>query len=365
MKVKVIPILVFCVVAVVGSALILPESKEEKESASEVTGNISEEPENPDESTAPNIPPLLLPHPKTGGDSFFDQALLAMEEMKSISATLDLTIEIPGETLTGAGSYKEFWRTNSTRFEFDRMFLRWELYLRYIDPDAEQEGAVENVDSDGSTNTDEDLELYALLRVRDPAYVWEYRKFGGAEECVRLDLVRIAHTLEEISINPSFSQINAWPELGGLLRMLKELRRHYEFDETIDRVFLRGEEPVPVYLVTGRFRPSEDVAQANWGPIPMPTNISIAFGRDNYFPYRIEFLADPASHDAPENGSEDSSSPLKSMLVLEFHEVDLVGPIPEEMFSFLPANLPSTSEHGSRFVDGTEDFLKEYGLMPQ
>jgi len=379
MKVKVIPLFVFCVIAAMSAMLFWPDAEAPDASANDTPENMREDSEHSDEPRISPMPSLTIPYPKTGGDSFVDLALAQLEMRTSIEASINLKIRIPGETLAGAGSYTEFWRADSTRFEFDRMFLRWELYLRYIDPDADPDAEADaessaansssSSDSDsteGEASANDDPELYALLRVREPSYVWEYRKFGGAEECVRLDLVRIAQTLEERNISPTINQINAWPELGGLHRMLKEFRRHYEFDEKVEDLLLRGEDDsLPVLRVTGRRRVKEGETEQIFGSIPMPDHISIAFGRDNYFPYRLEFSSVVAPAVGQERIEESSSASRKSMLVVEFREVTLDGDISEDLFTFVPSNLPSSNPHGPRFVEGTEEFLKEYGLIAE
>lgn len=370
MKAKVLSLLAFGVAVFLGVGLFWPGSdgpndvQGNGDGESGVDSKESEDLADLENRFVPTTPPPLA---KTEGDNFLDYALRMLETRTSIEASIGLEINMAGTTLSGDGAYAEFWREDSTRYEFDRMFLRWEMFLRYTDPEeaARPQNAAPSADEEEGDEEAYEPELYALLRVRDPAYVWEYRKFGPQEECVRLDLVRIAQTLEEANFSPTPNQINSWPELGGLHRLLKEFRRYYEFGDMVESGALPGSTPELIYILKGRIREKRaEEADFALGPIPRPDYISIAFGRENYFPYRIEFLSD----DSPSPGGRTSKVEVeprspRSLLVVEFREVSLDGAISADRFSFSPASMPSTNPHGPRFVDKTDDFLRENGLL--
>ncbi|MDR1923792.1 MAG: hypothetical protein LBQ66_05405 [Planctomycetaceae bacterium] len=153
-----------------------------------------------------------------------------------------------------------------------------------------------------------------------------------------------------------FTQVGAMWNLGGMVGMLGQIDRFYEFSVIpVEETVL----DVRVFKLAGRLRKAYfDVLLKNHGglgkkgkyPEDIPCDIEVYVGVKDSFPYKIRYL----------NRKTEQSKPTNLLLEINYLNVSINGtPIPEHRFSTFQHEVPA----GVRKIDpSTEQYIKSLGL---
>ncbi|MBX3415171.1 MAG: hypothetical protein KF708_20975 [Pirellulales bacterium] len=257
----------------------------------------------------------------TSGDELLARAVIAIEQQPSIAAKLRQQIDLFEQQLVGSGTYLQG-PANQHQF-------RLELRLQ----GAEQ----------GTT----------LQHVSDGATLWIFRELDGKDG--RVSKVQLPPVLEALK-RAGQGGANSLPGLGlgGLPKLLAALARDFHFAPP-EAANLGS---LPVVLLRGDWRPSrlatllpeqkeaiEKGAAANLSKLAphVPEQVVLTLGRDDLFPYRLQFL-----RRAPAGILNRSKDELRPIVTLEVFEVKLGAPLDRAPFIYQPdpkVTIPDDTDH--------------------
>jgi hypothetical protein len=262
-----------------------------------------------------------------------EQAILALENRRSVSAKIAHTVDLFGHKPVGSGIYLE---------ERSDRGLRLRLQVR--------------IQLAGQTGS--------LLHVCDGQYLWMYEKLGDSESLTRIDVQRVQEALEESGNIREIGKTGWWPGLGGLAKLLRGLHAAFDFP-TVEQTRLH-QPPLPVWTLRGQWKP-EKLAEllpdqkrnlAKGKPVDfeklpphVPEHVVLFLGQTDRFPYRIEYRRRQSSEDAAEDAPED-----RAVVTIKLNDVSLNGSLHPTHFLYSPGDLPIS--------DGTGQFLKSLSLAP-
>jgi hypothetical protein len=202
-----------------------------------------------------------------------------------------------------------------------------------------------------------ETETFEFTEVSDGLFCWTHRHNGEEPASLqRVDVRRVRSKLAELK---AADAADGASYLGGLQRTIRLLRHWFRFSKATP-VDLDGQ---PVWFVEGRwfsdFLPIvlpqlKDRAAAEGGirasdlPDGMPWEVRIAIGRNDLVPRRIEWLAIPGPRPV-------SDGPLEPIAVMDFHDIEIDGPVDPTAFFYQPAS--------EGLEDVTEMTVKSLGLM--
>ncbi len=257
-----------------------------------------------------------------------------LRQHQTVTARVRQRIRLFGQNLAGSGLYKQ------ANIEADYLFrLQFQIAVRE--------------------------EPATLLQVSDGSRLWTTRSYPNERPTmtsVDLNQVRRYFQRQEEQeqgravhrhrARGAFSPAAAI-SMGGLPQLLEMLARNYEFDEPVDAELHQ----VNVWTITGSLskaaRVSLGLNDQETLPKQIPQAVTIALGKDDLFPFRLEFR-----HELPKPLGADSTSRLnevivsgndRSLLVIELFEVQYNGYIDPQEFEFRPVD--------AEVQDVTEEFL--------
>ena len=260
--------------------------------------------------------------------SFLQHAIRLVEGRRSISARVWQRAELFGKQLEGSGIYLE-------QHSDEGLQLRLELKFPL------------------------DGEPCLLLQVCNGRYLWRYEKFGPTAKLGRIDTLRVLQALDERGGTAGPNGLQPWPGWGGIPRLLRALDRDFDFSPPRVAELPGG---FPTLRAEGRWKPDrlvpllpESKAAPGQGragdpsalPSHVPHRVVLDLGRDDLFPYRIEFRR---------TGVVASTDTDRDQLiaVMELREVVFNVPIAREVFHYDPGTLEYTEQ--------TDRFLESLGL---
>lgn len=266
-----------------------------------------------------------------GGQDLLEQAVFALESRQSVSAKIRQSVDLFGKKLFGSGVYLEQRSDRQT-------LLRLEIKIQLGDRSS------------------------SLLEVCDGRYLWIYRKLRGEGTLGRIDVLRIVRALEENGQMPGAGGIAGWPGLGGLPKLLRGLDAAFAFD-SVEETQLAGQ--LPVWKLEGSWKQDrlarvlpkqEGTVKEDTPPdltsLPdhLPDHVVLFLGKDDLFPYRIEYrrrgVKGQDGQDAPED---------RPIVVMDLFEVSFNVPIHPTRFIYNPGD--------HEFSDQTDRFLEKLGLQ--
>ncbi len=252
------------------------------------------------------------------------RATEARSRQRSISAKIRQRIEIYGQKLDGPGTYLQLGSGSE-------VLLRMELKLDVAD------------------------QVCSLQQVGDGRFLWIRREMPQLTQLSRVDLRRVR---DAIAQSPGGTAVDASTNLlvlGGLPKLLEGIGENFEFQTPYDAA-LRD---VPVRVVRGQLSAerlralfpqfataiAEGKSPGEILPETMPEAVVLVFGRDNLFPYRIEFLRlAPRPEQRP-----------RTLVSMELYEVQLNAELDPLLFSYSPGD--------QEVIDHTDFYLKQMGLV--
>lgn len=242
----------------------------------------------------------------------------------TIQTKMRVRAELLGDPLVGSGRYVQ-WKSSKG------ILLRLELGIQA----SKQTTSVKQL-SDGRT-------------------LWEHLRIGKIERVNRIDLRKV---YEAVSQNPpAVAMTSANLAAGGLPRLTHQLNASFDFDSRQVSVASMGEERVPVYVVTGTWRPTvlaETIPGAvNNGEIALdafpphlPHEVELVVDRATLFPYRIAFK---------KWFDEDGIKVSTQVVTTEFFEVLFDREVDPVLFQY----KEPTDAH---VADRTDSFLNSLGI---
>jgi hypothetical protein len=253
-------------------------------------------------------------------EALFVRAVEALEAHETVAARLRYRVDLFGHRLTGSGSYVQGpWR---------HRLLRLEL------------------------RTQVGQSLTSVQHVADGEYLWIYRELVDNPSVSRVNLERVHRALggEAGVFAPDRPPPVDALGLGGLPRLMRSMHRWLEFTGSRD-ADLTG---VPVTVFEGHWRPEflrlflldQEQQIMSGGSVDLtklaehvPDRVLVHLGRDDLFPYRIEYQRTRAA--VPEEKRTPEMPEARSLLTVEFFEVQLDAPVDSLEFVFNPGSLPA------------------------
>jgi len=261
-----------------------------------------------------------------------ERAISRLEAHRAIAARTRQEVDLYGKRLVGAGEYLE------QRGPQGRMF-RLELKIQ--------------LDSDPST----------LLQVSDGRYLWRSESYRGKGTAERIDLARVAQAMEGQGGIPEAGKIGAWPGLGGLPKLLRTLHQRFEF-VVADQATLPDRDRTPVIRLRGdcvALRSAGNLSAGSTGaaagkppgpdklPAHLPHYVVLFLGKDDLFPFRIEYRRRDPKPSARLEAPVD-----QTIASMDLFEVTLNVPVSRTRFFYNPGNL--------EYSDQTDRFLTQLGV---
>ena len=265
----------------------------------------------------------------TPGDTLIAHAATELGRHQAIAANLREQINLFGHQVFGKGTYLQQGRGENLK-------LRMEIKLEHV---AGRTSSVQQV-SDGTN-------------------FWLLQDTGGPPRISRIDLRRVRESLaRQPSPKP---QTASWLAIGGLPKLLDSLDRSFRFGPVrsgrLDRL--------DVWIIEGdwdraalaELAPDQAARLKAGGPpddsrLPeqIPNRVRLMVGRDDLFPYRIEYR-----RVSFENGQLPGTGDGALLVLMELVEVELNGPIDARNFIYQP----------TKYDDITATYLKGLGVSQE
>lgn len=252
----------------------------------------------------------------------------ALQRRISVVAKVRCRAEIAGQAILGSGLYMQ-------GSAHDRL-LRYELRLQVAE------------------------HVSTFQAVSDGQHLWRYRRTPQTSSLERIDLAALlAATASPPADSAPISSPLGWPGLGGLDRMLTEMAQCFDFDAP--RPAQLGD--LDVWRLEGAWKPgpldrpdgvhgkgAAAGATLDWSQVPpqVPNRVVVSLGRDDLFPYRIEYHRDRPSRTAPVSST--AGGARSGALIVEFYEVRFDAQLDPRQFAYQPGNVP--------LVDVTQQYIE-------
>lgn len=260
-RLPILPAIVLGIVGAVAAGVFLARHRH-----GDAAGNAAARGDAP-AATGAALPPShrenLVPAPRA--DEIIGQAARQLASHDSVSAKINLHSELFGESLTALGQYLQG--------PADTRKMRLELKLKLGE------------------------KVCSLQQVSDGAGVWTLQTTIKQSRLGRVDLPRALAAMQQSGFRAGIDVL----ALGGLSVLLDSLNRSFEFQS------MRSEKlgVTPTYVVLGVWKPEalarlmageESAGEAATPPEPaalpvyLPNQIEIYIGRDDLFPYQVDYL---------------------------------------------------------------------------
>lgn len=179
-----------------------------------------------------------------------------------------------------------------------------------------------------------------LLEINDGRHLWRRMQYKAEPDVERIDVDRVLAALHQPD-KPSGVDPTILLSIGGLGRLLIALNHDFDFSHSVPADNLGD---VPVFGIAGRWKP-EALTRLGAESVDklrphVPDYVVILLGRDDLFPYQIEYRRTAG-------GAGQGSAPQeRRLLKLEFHDVRFDVPVDAAQFHFAAEHL--------HFVDVTD-----------
>ncbi len=284
----------------------------------------------------PNIAPgKALP----AADDLYASMLASLESHQSIAARVRHRIDLFNHQLVGSGIYLQQSLSPGQSRGSDRL-LRYELKMQV------------------------DNQVTSLQQISDGKFLWTHQNLLGKQTLQQIDLARLQRALAAQEKPIHTSPTVAWIALGGLPKLIKSLADWYYFESVeegkLDRfpvLILRGQLH-NFHLITMLPGQKERIEAGQKPelekiPVQVPSRVVLMIGREDLFPYRIEWWHLTPGEKKPLTLKR---PPMEDRLVLavEFFEVQLDVPQDPRQFIYNPGESQPT--------DVTTNFLQTLRL---
>jgi hypothetical protein len=208
---------------------------------------------------------------------------------------------------------------------------------------------------------------FTLLEVSDGRSFWTFRELPGGPSLSQLDLERIESQLRA-STHVGGATRPGSPPIGGLPKLLAELRQNFQFVRSAETQL--GDRRV--WVIDGQWRPERLAAavpeqrgaieagktvEVKKLPAHLPEHVLLYVGQADLIPYRIEYLRrGDTSNGAGQGGLLPG---YRTMVTTEFFDMRVNVPIDSREFVYQPSGL--TQPKGLKVIDATDAYLKSLG----
>lgn len=266
----------------------------------------------------------VAPTAASSAPALVHEAAERLDRHTAISARIRQQAHLFGESLLGTGTYQQG--------PSGSHLLRLELKLQV---------------GTGTTS---------LQQVADGKYLWIHRQVDEKSTLARVDIRQVLKAREAAAGGTRPGYVLG---LGGLPRLLRNLDRDVEFAEVLPTQ-LAG---LPVYAVRGSWSRKalamlwpDKAAELAAGesldlrelPEQVPDHIVLYLGRDDLFPYRVEYRR---AHEGWSDRLRGAEVPAQTLLVWQLFEVKFNVPVDPRSFVFEAGHMPLSDE--------TEAYLKK------
>jgi len=243
------------------------------------------------------------------GAELMDRVVRQISQHRSVSAQIRHRVHLFGQKLVGSG-----------------------VYL--------QQRAEQGVQVRFSLSVQSQDRMVSLLHVCDGRFLWMHDNVGATPSLVRVDLLRVRSAVGDGDAG--------MPILlgGGLPQLLGSLRRNFVVSQPQPIAF----QGVPVWAVACQWNPHElarsvgrpDLVdekgelKGNSLPEQMPDQVFLLVGRDDLFPYHIDFRRSVGDEEPGKVTRGRSSS--RSLVTMELFEVQFDGELDPLLFVYKPGN---------------------------
>ena len=277
--------------------------------------------------------PAAAAAPRAGGavqpQAVLEAAVRSLEGRRSVSAKIHQQIQLFDKQLVGRGDYLEL-RGGPVPL------IRLEMQVQIGD------------------------QVSSLLQVCDGQTLWSYTKLSDKETLTRLDAVRATAALQQAAQRPDRNPAAVLPGLGGLSKMLRALDANFRFTTAERRQFRQA----AVWRLQGGWQPAQlarllpkqaaAIAQgkpADFRRLPqhLPDHVVLFLGREDLFPYRIEYRRIADKKDGPSGQDEG-----RLLVSIDLDDVRLNFPIDRTRFFYNPGS--------GEPADQTAAFLQSLGV---
>ena len=189
-----------------------------------------------------------------------------------------------------------------------------------------------------------------LIQVCDGKYFWNYRVLLGQPRLDRIDLKRLAKAMEKQGrAGRGGTDLADTITLAGMPGLLRSMQESFQFDSAENEVL----HSMPAWKLRGRWQADKlavllpeqaEVIRQGSGEVDLtrlpkhiPDHLYIWLGKDDLFPYRIEYCR-------REKGSGES----RAIVAMQLVKVSFNVPLDPKCFVFQPRKVPvadRTSEY--------------------
>ena len=289
------------------------------------------------------IPPAEAGAPQ----QIIDRAIERIEKLKSITAKIDLQVNIGETEIEGSGKYEELFLKSDDSQQRARALCYGgtSLFRLHL--------ALSRIGDFSSENVEDNV----LDIVCDKNTIWNYTSIEGEKRLTELKLSEMAAILVQACENQQQREslavnriafpcpLAGFPGLGGITGTLRRLTAWFDFSDEADRVTMRGKNgSLHAWRLTGHLKAGaygktvENLLGANTGPRKkymdqFPSVVEIYISQQFEFPYRFCYYS------APEPGSKKR----RKLVTLDLTDVyeDHFSVVPEN-FIYTPGGLNST-----------------------
>ena len=281
-------------------------------------------------------------------------SIMRLEELNSLSTTLEFEADFFGKRYRGRGEYRELSahreNASNSRKPLETNFsLR--AQLREKDAPTEREESPEN-----------SIEIVCDCARR--AW-WRYEILDGAKSLQQINIEELANSLAQMDDQEAAARlatngvdracgVNGLPGLGGLPGMLKRLGAYYEFEPEVASVssgrglksFKISGKAAPFFWDAARAKLESDRVDDRFRE-NLPDHVEIYFGTDWPFPYKITYYTILET---------EKKKQRRDVFSIQFSDVKLNDPnVRAEEFEYIQPQV--------NFERVTKDYLQE--LAPE
>ena len=260
--------------------------------------------------------------------TLIQQAIRRLKEQESISANVRHRTELFGQKLVGSGRY---YQTKSPK----GLMFRLSLAVRSGD------------------------RTLSLLHICNGRTLWVRDTVDSTLQFSRIDLNRLREPQDDPAAGAAAG--SAWLPGGGLPQLLTSLQANFDFDPPKGMEF----QDVPVWALAGRWNPArlakrlpaqleilDDQGRLRMEHLPaqVPDRVLLLLGRDDLFPYHIDFRRTMAGDDSAAD-TDDGYQTSRSLVTMELFEVQFGAALDPLLFVCNVADADAP--------DGTDRYLSK------
>ncbi len=288
--------------------------------------------------------------PNSQAEQVFGAMLNGAHAFNTVDANLRMDIYIGDKEYSAKGKYQEQRLVSPPPGDFQRSMYRLELVFAMDVPSVP-----------GSEPNRLTIVCHPV-QDRESGRIWKYTSIEGEKSVKFIKISKLEDAIKaskNISVGGTIAET---PFCGGLAGTMKQLGRSYSFAGSPQSVVLSGKEKIAVWRISGTLQPAVwELLIPQFGgkdskgnnPPHLPTDVEVYIGKENAFPYKVEYWNRPTA----------DSTKRTLLNRMSFVDVSLNGePLAEYKFSTfdnneLPQGVLSTE-------DSTPNVLQSLGISP-